>query len=890
MKKSTTKKRRINSKKGISMVLAIALVAVLFLTTTSFLSIAMLQQKETGTSMNSRQAYVSSKSALDMAEELLNDGKLNLPTTTGESKYYVFYYKEGNSDVQVEEFNSSEAALKWINDPAHASYTIIGNAYVKITKTSDTEYTITAVGSESKYNNTNGGNTGDISAKFKVTEHLEQKKVDTSLRMSEKKISTPPPASSTGYFMLGDQTAFSLVRSAEKKFTNNENDHYRTLSQSFTPDNTNNILYTLQVEANSAPITSFFPLVFDKTVQITSNNTSRCSYTAYNNGIYLLGNSSSADTNMSSDYPGEHNIALYTTSNAYGATLACKYLVIGGNLLSKTTPGCQSLTLKYAGDNYKRDGGIVINFTKKVYCKNYNNPTDEPLTYEAGYYYLPIKKNEKTNEIIGVDLFDPSTPNLLQKIEDPSKDPHYKNLNGIDKYSSMLDSKGNLKKLHSACEQNAIGVKPTSFLYTNGTFNTDTNSNSLIISNTAKTSKPTLNSKPFTDWDDYYTYCAPSAMPNQSSNKTYINLYAGEEFNYLWYNINKMEVKKNVNINIRSKNVVLSIGPELGEEIYYNSNYNSSQTVKNQLTITSDFKNSSSYDENSPYTVTKRGINTIIQCDSTSSFSVKPYWDQESFTLSVINDFIVRRADGSTYAVKAGTYTDIPKDGLDLFTEEAKKYFKDHSTKQEDSNSSGIEWVKDGSINTSVTEGNLNQSSYAIKFYAPNGGTLKSSTYKAKAIYCDFGHTVKGNNATLKGDVISIGADELDCKGADKLDGKGDGKDTTKYGLFIDTSGGSPESKCELITGTTKELKGSLLHITRDTKLVLDDGLTYSLKEGYYYFPNKTNFNILSSTFWQEWNASNPYYYAEKINENITGTSIYNEIKTDKVSFEGKYF
>ena len=45
MKKFTTKKRKINSKKGFSMVLAIALVAVLFLTTTSFLSIAMLQQK-----------------------------------------------------------------------------------------------------------------------------------------------------------------------------------------------------------------------------------------------------------------------------------------------------------------------------------------------------------------------------------------------------------------------------------------------------------------------------------------------------------------------------------------------------------------------------------------------------------------------------------------------------------------------------------------------------------------------------------------------------------------------------------------------------------------------------------------------------------------------------
>lgn len=88
MKKLHTKKRRINSKKGISMVLAMALVAVLFLSTTTFLSIAMLQQKETGTTMNSRQAYVSAKSALDIAKELLNDGKLSLPDSG--SLYYVF--------------------------------------------------------------------------------------------------------------------------------------------------------------------------------------------------------------------------------------------------------------------------------------------------------------------------------------------------------------------------------------------------------------------------------------------------------------------------------------------------------------------------------------------------------------------------------------------------------------------------------------------------------------------------------------------------------------------------------------------------------------------------------------------------------------------------------
>ena len=160
MKKLRTKKR-INNKKGISMVLAIALVAVLFLTTTSFLSIAMLQQSETGTTLNSRQAYVSSKSALDMAQEFLNDGKIDLPGSI--SLYYVFYY-DTTGKVDAVKFTSAEDAKTWIkNNP---NYTIIGDAYVKVTKNEDGSYTMTSVGKEDKYNNTNGGNTGDISVKF----------------------------------------------------------------------------------------------------------------------------------------------------------------------------------------------------------------------------------------------------------------------------------------------------------------------------------------------------------------------------------------------------------------------------------------------------------------------------------------------------------------------------------------------------------------------------------------------------------------------------------------------------------------------------------------------------------------------------------------------------
>ena len=835
MKKFTTKKRKINSKKGFSMVLAIALVAVLFLTTTSFLSIAMLQQKETGTSMNSRQAYVSSKSALDIAEDFLNDGKLNLPTNIDDSKYYVFYY-DASGNVQVKDFSNASDAQNFIDS---TDFTVIGNAYVKITKTSDTEYTITAVGSESKYNNTNGGNTGDISAKFEVTQHWEKKEVGTSLRMSEKKFSTPRASSSTGFLTLGDQTAFSLLKSQIKSTLNEERD-FRTIQGM---EDKGGLAYILRNEAEKTPISSFFPLVFDKALKITSSSGSRCRAIAYNNGIYLLGNYSGTDVKSSTGVDLQ-DICYYPNSDAsYGCTLECKFLVIGGNMACKTSAGQKGAAVKYAGSDFATDKGVVIYFTKdNIICKNPNYK--EAAVYNKGYYFLPID-NETINQT-GIDLFNPDTPNQLTKIEDLSTDSHYKNLNGIDKYSSLLDSNGNLKNMHSAYEEKTdSGKKTVCFLEKNGTFKTK--DNPLVCTNIPK-------SNYYTGWEDYYTYCAPSAMPT-ASNKSYIDLYAGTEFNYLWYNVNQMDLNSNVNINIRSRSVVLSIGPEQGEELYYNRNkmypYNFNQTNL----PTSDFATDSGTKKT---TITSSGANKIKQNDATASFNVMSYWGESSFTLTVINDFTVETANGTTYTVKAGKYTDIPKEGLNLFDDNAKDYFDSHSTEQEDSDSSGIDWVQSGTINTSVADSKLNQSSSVIKFEASNGGTLKNGAYTAKAIYCDFGNTVKGNNATLKGDAISIGANKLDGSGANN-------------GLFINTYGGYSDSICELITKTTitktdgtTEIQtnktpkdGSLLHITRDTELVLDDGLTYSLNEGYYYFPEeKSDFNILSSAFWQKCNKS----------------------------------
>lgn len=864
MKKLHTKKRRINSKKGISMVLAIALAAVLFLSTTTFLSIAMLQQKETGTTMNSRQAYVSAKSALDIAEELLNDGKLSLPDSG--SLYYVFYYVEGDPNVHVEKFNSSEDALKWINNPSNASYTIIGNAYIKITKNTDGSYTMTAVGKENKYDYSGDGNTGDLSTKFDVKYNLVEKEEIANLTMKQKTITSP---TGNKFLMLGDQTSFSLLRSVRK--TLNEGDTtFRTLQSYDTDNDKKSIIYIPKNEAGNTPLTTCFPLVFDKTVKSTSNGDSRLKFTAYDNGIYFLGNYTGPK--ITSDYNSEAvDVSFYTNSDAYGTALECKYLVIGGNMVCRPATGESGITLKYSGSSYDTDKGVVIYFTKDCKLMTYNNSNQitKTVEYKKGYYYINLGDNNTA-----VDLFSESTKASAKEITTNSEE--YKRVNSIDMYSSMVDTKGKLKDIHSAYEgEYEKGKERVDILNESGTFTAVPNSNS--YSNTVRTT--------FTKgWQDYYIYCAPSEMPTASG---YYDMYSGKEFNYLWYNINPMEFNGNVDMSIHSSNITLSIGPDEKETVYYNNQIKNSNgnpyypySFNQTILPTDKFATDSNTTK-----FTSEGSNKIKQNNSSASFSVKPYWNEKSFTLKVVNDFIVEMSDGTTYTIKADDYTDIPETGLNLFTDEAKKYFESHSTSRVDSNSSSIEWVKNNTINTSVDSSNLDQSSSVINFKATAGGTLKDGTYKGKAIYCDFGNgssgkdaiVTYGNNATLKADVVSIGADLLEIK-----DGKG---------LKINTYSAHKDSTC-VVDGNP--IDGSMLQITRKTTLKFNDNNANSitLSPGYYFFPGiKGDFDILSKAFWEKWSSSNPYYKAEKLND---GTEAYKKVivttKIEPVDFEGKYF
>lgn len=890
MKKLRTKKR-INNKKGISMVLAIALVAVLFLTTTSFLSIAMLQQSETGTTLNSRQAYVSSKSALDIAQEFLNDGKLTLPSEDN-SKYYVFYYLNGDPDIKFEDCSSAAEALQWIKDRiGNNDYTIIGNAYVKITNNGGNNYTITAVGFEEKYNNTNGGNTGDISVNVKITDSLIAEPSSEEVTMYQKKIPNTPPDGENKFLMLGDQTAFSLVKSAYSKHYNKltyGTSHgsqvqpyylFRTFNKSSKEENADGkyIIYEPQVEAEAAPITSYFPIVFDKVVKINSEGDDRCKYTAYNNGIYLLGNYSGSEVKSGNKYPNLANVCYYTNDGTYGATLECAYLVIGGNMACRPKDNTKTgAYVKYSGPDLSRsdDYGVVVNFTTTcTLSKYYQNGSSTNETYAPGYYFIKTGKTGK------VDLF---ASDVLEYIDiNNSSDPNYDKylrIKDIDAYSSMCETDGSLKNMHSAFEAEAnTGVAKVTILNSDGTFNTPTGGNKTYQTNESTIS----NSNYETGYDNYYIYCAPSEMPSTAG---YYYMYSGKAFNYLWYNVDAMEINKNVNMTIQSDNIVLSIGPDQGEKVYYYENNQDSVGTKvcNDLS-----KNKINFNGTEPAptkTYTSTGTNKIVQKDSSASFSIKPYWNGGTFTLMVMNDIGVRFYNEDpnkevTYTIKAGTYesgnedNNIPLSGFDLFSNDAKNYFENHTVETEDATKASINWVKsDNTINDNPT---FDQGTKAISFKATAGGTLAAGTYKAKAIFCDFGtSTVQGNGATLKADIVSINAKRIEYSGD---------------GLTINTSSGYNEtdgSRCKLTTGVKP---GCMLHITRNegTTLKLKSGIEFKLNEGYYYFPDKNEFNILVDNDW----TSTKYYYVKELETKTTTDNTYTVKKITVVDdFEGKYF
>ena len=68
---------KFRSKKGISLAYALIVSLFLIMVTGGVTTVAILQQNETGSDLNTRQAYISAKSGLDSMKNVLENNVIN---------------------------------------------------------------------------------------------------------------------------------------------------------------------------------------------------------------------------------------------------------------------------------------------------------------------------------------------------------------------------------------------------------------------------------------------------------------------------------------------------------------------------------------------------------------------------------------------------------------------------------------------------------------------------------------------------------------------------------------------------------------------------------------------------------------------------------------------
>lgn len=83
----------LKSKKGFSLAYAMVVCLFLALITGGITTVALLQHNETGSDLNTRQAYISAKSGLDSVKKHMTSGTVNVDDTgdIGSSKFFVMY-------------------------------------------------------------------------------------------------------------------------------------------------------------------------------------------------------------------------------------------------------------------------------------------------------------------------------------------------------------------------------------------------------------------------------------------------------------------------------------------------------------------------------------------------------------------------------------------------------------------------------------------------------------------------------------------------------------------------------------------------------------------------------------------------------------------------------
>lgn len=671
---------KFRSKKGMSLAYALIVSLFLVMVTGGVTTIAILQHNETGADLNTRQAYISAKSGLDAMKSVLENDVIDsadLPAAIGDEKYYILYKKNPTDPVQYEVIDPStllpgESILDKIKDKMEEfikvnKWTILGGegTYFKITQNAAGEYGVTALNTTGKYNNNITENRGDLS--FDVVSYTTHTFTDI----------TPPPATTpttpttptgsttpttptpteppTGkiignsggdFLMVGQQTALNELSSNSSGNSKGKmfNEYHKGSSGgSGSGTDSGQIIYTYSNDADLGSNRTYFPVVFDRAIKITTQCTN-AQVAAYNQGVYMLGsyNGSEVDdcSRAENNNNGEDlgNVSYFTTNVAYHQSINCALLVIKNNFVARTNnPVTDGPFVNYYGDSSKN----LINGQHYVYVylpqairivtttgDNYINRSYD-FVQPAGWYMI------KSGSSICVQ----SSWQAL----DSSKLEEAQNLNLYDQIMSYYDDGG---EIHSGANETENEYGPDNCVQITGNdggytgqsaksgycsgMDVDTFYNSSLVQNRSK----------------YNIFFAPNMSP---VNAGYYHWYAGRSFNMQWFREPNFVVKNGVHIRVSSPTVVLTIGP--------------AAPAGGGVTTT---------------------ISNIIEKQSGGNGSFKIYgavnnngtfqYAAGSCKLMVMSPFTVIY-DGKSYQVEEGTYTGVPS-GLDLFSDAAATFFE----------------------------------------------------------------------------------------------------------------------------------------------------------------------------------------------------------------------
>lgn len=647
-------KHKFNNKKGFSLALALVISLFLLMVTGGITTVAILQNNETGSDMNTRQAYISAKSGLDSMQDMIKLGTVtqaDLPTTAGKESFIVALQLDDDSIVR-KSFSNEQDAQKFVklvkqkleNPTANVgdSYidsmgskikAIVGGegTYFRIKNLGNGKYSVTAENITGKYNNNVTQNKGELSFDAVIT----TKYVFEGEAASENP-SSPTGVSNGKFLMVGQQSALN-----ENSFGQGTDNSQSILLQRYQVWDEHAVTgdkfyYAPSVEAGAdgANIRTYFPVVYDRAIKVESND-QRAGMYAYNQGIYLYGGiaesvapnaTNHVNETLKNDFGryyddgsevGSYGLVSYLTQNTeYHPGFRCAFLVIKNNCITtKNSPRVQYFGSDSKGYVYIHLINNVTFFTSNGDGRIYKD-ANKTFTKNAGYYR--IKSGEELFNAGNWETVTESVYKAETKDADLSAD--------LDRYYE------NGGTIHSGCKETGIES---------------------AIEITDDKGRFLTNGDNYSNSKDYFTYKNDRekvnlfVSPNFSPTTTgYYRMYAGRSMNFQWFREADFNVKNQVHIELSAPTVVLTIGPSVS------------------------------------YEGTSIPASKVISKEAGGNGSFELYGDRGSGSckLIVMCDFTVKY-NGKEYTAHEGVYSTIPE-GLDLFSDEARDYFTDNAPEE----------------------------------------------------------------------------------------------------------------------------------------------------------------------------------------------------------------